>query len=207
MAIASELEATTHTAVDPLPSTAKPFKVPTTPVDGNGEVVAFIGPGVEFKGEIRYQGSVQVDGVLEGEIHTDGTLLIGEKAVINARVSAGSVISKGKITGDVVATEKVQLLSTAVMDGTLKTPKLSMEIGVMFNGDITMRTGDAASGKKPEAKTYSQGGASGSSETSSKKHKIEGASEGPEAGARPPSNETEKTKIGKEASPAVPPST
>ncbi|RMH36398.1 MAG: polymer-forming cytoskeletal protein [Nitrospirae bacterium] len=156
----SELETSTHTSVDSLASeTPKTFKVPTTPVDGKGEVVAFIGPGVEFKGEIRYQGSVQIDGLLEGEIHTDGTLLIGEKAVINARISAGSVISKGKITGDVVATEKVQLLSTAVMDGTLKTPKLSMEIGVVFNGDITMRTGDAVSEKKPENKIGHHGSA------------------------------------------------
>lgn len=145
MALVSELEASTQSSVGSnVSQSSKTFIVPTTPVDGKGEVVAFIGPGVEFKGEIIYQGSVQIDGVLDGEIHTDGTLLIGEQAVINAKVKAGSVISKGKINGNIVANEKVQLLSTAVVDGSLATPQLSMEIGVVFNGDISMRSGGSS---------------------------------------------------------------
>ncbi|MCA9471545.1 MAG: polymer-forming cytoskeletal protein [Nitrospirales bacterium] len=142
MATVSELEAPTQssTSYKPLES-QKTFQVPTQPVDGKGEVVAFIGPGVEFKGEIFYEGSVQIDGTLDGQIHTNGTLLIGEQAVISAKVNAGSVISKGKVNGDIVANKQVQLLSTAIMDGSLTTPELSMEIGVVFNGDISMRTG------------------------------------------------------------------
>ena len=139
MAIVSELEAPAKSSIDSsAPAPAKTFRVPTSPVDGKGEVVAFIGPGVEFKGQIIYEGSVQIDGVLNGEIQTEGTLLVGEQAVINAKVSAGSVLSKGKMTGDIVAHQNVQLLSTAVMDGSLQTPQLSMEIGVVFNGDISM---------------------------------------------------------------------
>ena len=105
-----------------------------------GDVVAFIGPGVEFKGVISYQGSVKIDGILDGEIHTEGTLLVGEQAVISAKVDAGAVISRGKIKGDIVAKEKVELLSTAVMDGSLNTPKLSMENGVLLNGSIEMKS-------------------------------------------------------------------
>lgn len=107
-----------------------------------GDVVAFIGPGVEFKGTISYQGSVQIDGRLDGEIHTDGVLLVGQQAVITAKVSAGSVISKGKITGDIVAKEKVQLLASAVMEGSLNTPQLSMESGVLLNGTVEMKPGN-----------------------------------------------------------------
>ena len=103
------------------------------------DVVAFIGPGVEFKGVISYQGSVQIDGRLDGELHTEGTLLVGEQAVITAKISAGSVISRGEIKGDIVAKEKVQLLATAVMEGSLNTPQLSMENGVVLNGTIEMK--------------------------------------------------------------------
>ena len=102
-------------------------------------VAAFIGPGVEFKGTISYKGSVQIDGLMDGEIHTDGKLVVGEQAVITAKVNAGSVISKGKITGDIVAQEKVQLLSSAVMEGSVCTPQLSMENGVLLNGSIEMK--------------------------------------------------------------------
>ncbi|MDE3119249.1 MAG: polymer-forming cytoskeletal protein, partial [Nitrospirota bacterium] len=53
-------------------------------------------------------------------------------------VSAGTVVSKGKITGDIIAKEKVRLLAPAVLNGSVKAPMLSMEEGVLFNGNIEM---------------------------------------------------------------------
>ncbi len=102
------------------------------------DVIAFVGKGVEFKGTITYNGTVRIDGHLDGEIHTDGTLLVGEEAVLTAKVSAGTVISKGKITGDIAAKEKVRLLSPAILNGSVKAPTLSMEEGVLFNGTSEM---------------------------------------------------------------------
>jgi cytoskeletal protein CcmA (bactofilin family) len=102
------------------------------------DVIAFVGKGVEFKGTITYNGTVRIDGILDGEIHTEGTLLIGEEAVLTAKVSAGTIISKGKITGDITAKEKVRLLSPAILNGSVKAPTLSMEEGVLFNGNIEM---------------------------------------------------------------------
>jgi cytoskeletal protein CcmA (bactofilin family) len=67
------------------------------------DVSAFVGKGVEFKGTISYSGTVRIDGSLDGEIHTEGVLLVGEEAVITAKVTAGTIVCKGKITGDVVA--------------------------------------------------------------------------------------------------------
>ena len=110
---------------------------------GKEKIVAFIGQGVEFKGTINYKGSVRIDGRLDGEINTEGTLLVGKEASITAKISAGSVISKGKITGDITAQEKVLLLSSAVMDGSLNTPQLSIEEGVLFNGTIEMKSGSS----------------------------------------------------------------
>ncbi len=148
MAIATEWETPTQPSVGSnVNGETKRFKVPTSPVDGKGEVDAFIGPGVEFKGEIHYQGSLQIDGLVEGEIHTDGTLLIGETAVLQAKVNAGSVISRGKVTGDIDAKEKVQFQSKAMMDGSVNTPQLSMESGVILNAKISMRSGGRTSKK------------------------------------------------------------
>ena len=105
------------------------------------DLSAFVGRGVEFKGTISYSGTVRIDGSLEGEIRTDGTLLIGEDAVVQAKVSAGTVVCKGKITGDVMAKERVNLRAPAVITGSVKTPMLSMEDGVLFNGGLEMRQG------------------------------------------------------------------
>ena len=109
--------------------------------EGTGDISAFIGKGVEFKGTISYSGTVRIDGYLDGEIHTDGVLLIGEEAVIQAKITAGTVVCKGKITGDVIAKECVKLRAPAVMNGSVKTPVLSMEDGVLFNGALEMAHG------------------------------------------------------------------
>jgi cytoskeletal protein CcmA (bactofilin family) len=106
--------------------------------DRGDEVIAFVGKGVEFKGVITYDGTVRIDGLLDGEIHTEGILLVGEDAVITAKVSAGTIISKGKMTGDIFAREKVKLLAPAILNGSVKTPVLSMEEGVLFNGSCEM---------------------------------------------------------------------
>lgn len=115
---------------------------PASPtVEGAGDIIAFVGKGVEFKGTISYGGTVRIDGYLDGEIHTDGVLLIGEDAVIQAKITAGTIVCKGKITGDVIAKERVKLRAPAVMNGSVKAPVLSMEDGVLFNGALEMAHG------------------------------------------------------------------
>lgn len=109
--------------------------------EGLEDISAFVGKGVDFKGTISYNGTVRIDGSLEGEIRTDGTLLIGEDAVIQAKITAGTIVCKGKITGDVIARERVKLRAPAVVNGSVKTPVLSMEDGVQFNGGLEMSQG------------------------------------------------------------------
>src|SRR2546422_9445148 len=98
------------------------------------EPFTFLGKGAQFKGIIHFEGTIRIDGRLEGEIHTKGTLMVGEHAVIEGDISAGAVVSGGHINGNIVASEKVQLLPAAVVKGTIKTPLLSIEEGVQLHG-------------------------------------------------------------------------
>ncbi len=108
--------------------------------------VAFVGKDVEFKGVITYSGTVRIDGSLEGEINTDGGLLVGPEAVLKAKVSAGTVVCHGNITGDIQATKQIVLCAPAVVQGSLTTPVLSMEEGVVFNGTLEMKPQAKAEG-------------------------------------------------------------
>jgi cytoskeletal protein CcmA (bactofilin family) len=112
----------------------------TRPETGE-DVSAFVGKGVEFKGTITYNGTVRIDGLLDGEIHTEGVLLVGEEAIITAKVTAGTIVCKGKITGDICATDKIKLRAPAIISGGVKTPMLSIEEGVLFNGTLEMTQG------------------------------------------------------------------
>lgn len=103
------------------------------------EIIAFLGKGTRFKGVVTYEGTVRIDGHIEGEVISSGTLVVGEGAVIDAEVSVGSLVCGGKITGNIIATEKVQLLAPAQVTGSIKTPVLLIEAGVRFNGQCEMK--------------------------------------------------------------------
>ena len=128
--------AETHEDVVKPPVVASP--VLSNNHEESDDIIAFVGEEVAFKGTIRYQGTVRVDGRLEGEIYTDGNLIIGQKAVITAKIEAGTVTCQGRITGEVLAKNRVKLLSPAVFDGSITSPLLSMDEGVMFNGSCNM---------------------------------------------------------------------
>lgn len=95
---------------------------PSASQQESGDIIAFVGEEVTFKGTIRYQGTVRVDGRLEGEIYTDGNLIIGQKAVIAAKIHAGTIMCQGQLTGDVEAKHRVKLLTPAVFEGTITSP-------------------------------------------------------------------------------------
>jgi len=104
----------------------------------NNENFTFLGKGVDFKGVVNFDGTVRIDGRLEGEIHTTGTLIVGEHAVIKGIVSAGILMTSGKINGTVTATEKIQMMKPGVLIGDIRTPAISIEDGAHFHGMCDM---------------------------------------------------------------------
>jgi cytoskeletal protein CcmA (bactofilin family) len=129
---------TAEKSADVMNSPVIPSPVISNNHEESGDIIAFVGEEVTFKGTIRYKGTVRVDGRLEGEIYTDGNLIIGQKAVITAKIEAGMVTCQGRITGEILAKNRVKLLSPAIFDGSITTPLLSMDEGVMFNGTCNM---------------------------------------------------------------------
>lgn len=89
---------------------------------------------VEIKGNVRFSGELTFDGKLDGEIHSDGTLNLSENAVINGNINVGSVILRGKVTGNVVAKDKIEIKSKSELFGDIRSAKLVIEEGVTFVG-------------------------------------------------------------------------
>lgn len=98
------------------------------------EDFTFLGKDVVFKGILTLEGNVRIDGQLEGEIRTTGTLTIGEHAVIKGNIMAGTLITSGKIKGDVIASEKIKILKPGILIGDIRTPAISIEAGAHFHG-------------------------------------------------------------------------
>ena len=109
---------------------------------------------VEIKGNLKFSGELTLEGKLDGEIQTDGTLNLGDSAVVNGNISAQSVVVRGKINGNINAKEKIEIKSKAELFGDIRSAKLVIEEGVTFVGKTevnpnkvsptpaTARTGD-----------------------------------------------------------------
>ncbi len=112
--------------------------------EADGDHFTVLGKDVTFKGVVHFESTVRLDGCFDGEIHTKGILVVGEHAVIRGTITVGTLISSGKIHGTVTATEKVQLLKSAVHIGDITSPALSIEDGAYFRGLADMGPGPSS---------------------------------------------------------------
>ena len=114
----------------------------------SSDLTAFIDEGSEIEGKYTFRGTVMLNGKFSGEIHSGDTLIIGEKASVNATVRAGVVLISGEVIGNVFATERVELRGTARVYGDVEAPVIVVEEGVLFEGrckNTKTRSADATS--------------------------------------------------------------
>lgn len=102
------------------------------------DIKAFLGPGSQFEGKLLFDEIVRIDGVFRGEIMSKDTLIIGQTADIQAEVTVGNLIMSGCFKGNIKATGKVELRAPAKLEGSVETPLLIVEEGVILNGTLAM---------------------------------------------------------------------
>jgi cytoskeletal protein CcmA (bactofilin family) len=95
---------------------------------------------VEIKGIVKFTNDLVVDGKIEGEIHSDGNLTVGENARIKAEIKTATVVVYGKVHGNLTATDRVELKASAEVVGDIKAKTLSIEAGAIFVGKSTVGT-------------------------------------------------------------------
>ncbi len=114
------------------------------------EINAFLGAGTNYHGKLHFQGAVRIDGNFQGEVVSEGTLVIGQEAVVEGQIKVGQLVLSGKIRGEVEAKNKVVLHKTANLQGNIRTPVLMVEEGAVLEGELNMGNRDTASKTKPE---------------------------------------------------------
>lgn len=103
------------------------------------EINAFLGRDTEFDGKLSFTGAVRIDGKLSGEIFSSGTLIVGESAVIKAQIHIADMVISGEVRGDIFAEKKIEITVPGKLFGNIKTPKLVLEEGVIFEGNCKMK--------------------------------------------------------------------
>ncbi len=104
----------------------------STPVTSNAKNV--LNADVEVKGTLKFAGELTFDGKLDGDINSEGALNLGDNAVVKGNIDVGSVVVRGKINGNVVAKEKIDIKARTELFGDVRSSKLVIEEGVTFVG-------------------------------------------------------------------------
>lgn len=97
------------------------------------------GKETEFVGNLRFRDNLEITGKFEGTIESEGNLIIAKNAECTAdTITAGSIIISGTVTGNMEAQDKVELRQGSVITGNIKTARLKIDDGVIFDGKVTM---------------------------------------------------------------------
>ncbi len=113
----------------------KPKEKSTDPIS------TFLGVETAIEGAVSFTGTIRLDGKVTGKIESQsGTVIIGEKAVIEADISAGVVIVMGRVKGMIDASSRIEVFPPAQIDGDIQAPVISMDAGVKFNGKCSMKS-------------------------------------------------------------------
>ncbi len=111
----------------------------------------FIDEGAEFQGTLRLTGTFRIDAEFRGEIVSDGTVIIGETAGVQAHVRAREVVVAGALVGDVTASRMLAIRATGRLQGNVEAPCLEIERGGFLNGTTRMVHPDTARRARPDA--------------------------------------------------------
>ncbi|HEY9592982.1 MAG TPA: polymer-forming cytoskeletal protein [Spirochaetia bacterium] len=102
------------------------------------EIDTILAEDIDFEGYLTFQKPLMIKGKFKGEIKSTSSLYIGEKAYVEATTEAAVVSSKGRHKGNIVGHSRVELYSTAQVDGDITTPDFVVESGCKFNGYCNM---------------------------------------------------------------------
>jgi cytoskeletal protein CcmA (bactofilin family) len=109
-----------------------------------------VGERLSIKGEIAGEGDLDLAGRFEGTINVQGTVVIGDRAEVDADITALMIVVGGKVRGNLNAAGRVEILPQGVLTGNLKTGSFTAADGASVKGEIVV---DRGTRPRPEART------------------------------------------------------
>ncbi len=123
------------------------------PQTESSTISTLLGRDTQIEGTLTFQETIRIDGAVKGKlISSKGTVIVGEKAAIDADVRVGVAIIRGKVTGKVEAGQRIEVYAPAQVHGDISAPTITIDSGVIFNGQCQMQP-RTDSVQRPSGKT------------------------------------------------------
>lgn len=111
-------------------------------------ISTFIGADASIDGTIDFKGTIRVDGKVKGKIVSNGgTVVVGEKAAVDAELYVNVAVVMGEVNGTINAQERIEVYPPGRVGGNIQAPVISIEPGGLFNGTCKMKASPESAGK------------------------------------------------------------
>lgn len=105
-------------------------------------VISIIGPGMAIVGDCQTDGTVRVEGSVQGSIRAGKAVVIGKQGVVSGDVITQDAVVSGRVEGKLVAESRLELQASCHIEGEVHTRRMQLEEGAVLNGSVHM-SGDA----------------------------------------------------------------
>ncbi len=123
------------------------------PSPDTSTISTLLGRDTEIEGALTFKETIRIDGRIKGKlVSSQGTVIIGENAIIEADVQVGVAIIRGKVNGRVEAGQRIEIYAPAQVNGDISAPTITIDSGVVFNGNCQMQAVAKAGVKAAEVK-------------------------------------------------------
>jgi len=114
-------------------------------------ISTFLGSDASIDGTVEFRGAIRLDGNVKGKIKSNGgTLIVGEKAVVEAKITVGVAIIMGEVQGTIDAQERIEIYPPGRVIGDIQAPVITVDEGGIFNGNCIMKDQAISSKKKKD---------------------------------------------------------
>jgi len=114
---------------------------------GEGRIETIIGKGTNIEGTVNIEGATRIDGNVNGKLVSNDIITVGPTGVVKAEIRAKAIIVGGRVEGNLIASEKVELQAKSELIGDITSKSLLVEHGAVFHGSSKMR--ESAPGSSP----------------------------------------------------------
>lgn len=116
-------------------------------------VISIIAPGMTIVGDCQTDGTVRVEGSVEGSIKAGKAVVVGKQGVVTGDISTQDAVISGRVEGTLVAASRLELQATCHIEGEVHTRRMQLEEGAVLNGSVHMGDELPKAPAKPAAKS------------------------------------------------------
>jgi cytoskeletal protein CcmA (bactofilin family) len=116
---------------------------------GKEGVISIIGPGMTLVGECDTEGTLRIEGTVEGTVRAGKAVVVGKDGVVDGDIITQDAVIGGRVTGSIVAESRLELQASCVIDGEVRARRIKLEEGGQLRG--TVHTGETVRPEPPSS--------------------------------------------------------